>query len=220
MTPTPFEHIELKIMEAGFDRVDNSWNRFITFFPYYRIYYVVSGRAVIYLQDHLLTLNRGSCILSPPFPYSTRTATKFWGIIGYTSTSTLPRRATSPSTTPRARRKPRPSSAKFSATSCGTWPTTRRAAPRRRHRQRGVNQISPLLFPAGYDIRRTRGRALYPRAAVHRRQLQYPHFQRRPGQNHVPLPHLLFQPVHQAVRHHPAAVHPAKAHQFRSDYAL
>ena len=55
MTPTPFEHIELKIMEAGFDRVDNSWNRFISFFPYYRIYYVVSGRAVIYLQDHLLT---------------------------------------------------------------------------------------------------------------------------------------------------------------------
>lgn len=32
MPTAPFEHIELKIMEAGFDRVDNSWNRFITFF--------------------------------------------------------------------------------------------------------------------------------------------------------------------------------------------
>lgn len=68
MTPTPFEHIELKIMEAGFDRVDNSWNRFITFFPYYRIYYVVSGRAVIYLQDHLLTLKPGKLYFIPSFP--------------------------------------------------------------------------------------------------------------------------------------------------------
>ena len=67
MTPTPFEHIELKIMEAGFDRVDNSWNRFITFFPYYRIYYVVSGRAVIYLQDHLLTLKPGKLYFIPSF---------------------------------------------------------------------------------------------------------------------------------------------------------
>ena len=67
MTPTPFEHIELKIMEAGFDRVDNSWNCFITFFPYYRIYYVVSGRAVIYLQDHLLTLKPGKLYFIPSF---------------------------------------------------------------------------------------------------------------------------------------------------------
>ena len=67
MTPIPFEHIELKIMEAGFDRVDNSWNRFITLFPYYRIYYVVSGKAVIYLQDYQLNLKPGKLYFIPSF---------------------------------------------------------------------------------------------------------------------------------------------------------
>ena len=67
MTPIPFEHIELKIMEAGFDRVDNSWNRFIKLFPYYRIYYIVSGKAVIYLQDYQLNLKPGKLYFIPSF---------------------------------------------------------------------------------------------------------------------------------------------------------
>jgi len=67
MPTAPFEHIELKIMEAGFDRVDNSWNRFITFFPYYRIYYVVSGQAVIYLQNQQLNLKPGKLYFIPSF---------------------------------------------------------------------------------------------------------------------------------------------------------
>lgn len=67
MPTAPFEHIELKIMEAGFDRVDNSWNRFITFFLYYRIYYVVSGQAVIYLQNQQLNLKPGKLYFIPSF---------------------------------------------------------------------------------------------------------------------------------------------------------
>lgn len=34
----PFERFDLNIMEAGYDSVDSSWHRFVTFFPYYRIY--------------------------------------------------------------------------------------------------------------------------------------------------------------------------------------
>lgn len=67
MNPIPFEHIEMKIMEAGFDRVDNEWNRFITQFPYYRIYYVVSGKAVVYLQDYQLHLRPGKLYFIPSF---------------------------------------------------------------------------------------------------------------------------------------------------------
>lgn len=63
--PTPFDHIELKIIEAGFDAVDSNWHRFITFFPYYRIYYVVSGHAVIYLQDQQLELSPGKMYFIP-----------------------------------------------------------------------------------------------------------------------------------------------------------
>ncbi len=63
----PFEHFELKIMEAGFDSVDSSWNRFITFFPYYRIYYVVSGHAVIYLDNAQVELKPGKMYFIPPF---------------------------------------------------------------------------------------------------------------------------------------------------------
>lgn len=65
--PTPFDHVSLKIMEAGFDAVDSNWHRFITFFPYYRIYYIVSGHAVIYLQDQQLELSPGKMYFIPSF---------------------------------------------------------------------------------------------------------------------------------------------------------
>ncbi len=65
--PTPFDHVELKIMEAGFDQVDSSWHRFIAFFPYYRIYSIVSGHAVIYLQDQTLELVPGKMYFIPSF---------------------------------------------------------------------------------------------------------------------------------------------------------
>ena len=65
--PTPFDNVKLKIMEAGFDKVDSSWHRFIAFFPYYRIYYIVSGHAVIYLQDQQLELCPGKMYFIPSF---------------------------------------------------------------------------------------------------------------------------------------------------------
>lgn len=64
---TPFERMEIRIMEAGRDRVDSSWHRFVTFFPYYRMYYIVSGHAVIYLQDKVLELKPGKMYYIPAF---------------------------------------------------------------------------------------------------------------------------------------------------------
>ena len=64
---TPFERMEIRIMEAGRDRVDSSWHRFVTFFPYYRMYYIVSGHAVIYLQDKVLALKPGKMYYIPAF---------------------------------------------------------------------------------------------------------------------------------------------------------
>ena len=63
----PFERFELKIMEAGHDQVDSSWHRFVTFFPYYRLYYIVSGHAVIYLQEQMLELKPGHMYYVPAF---------------------------------------------------------------------------------------------------------------------------------------------------------
>ena len=63
----PFERFELKIMEAGHDQVDSSWHRFVTFFPYYRMYYIVSGHAVIYLQEQMLELKPGHMYYVPAF---------------------------------------------------------------------------------------------------------------------------------------------------------
>ncbi|MFQ7077553.1 MAG: AraC family ligand binding domain-containing protein [Christensenellaceae bacterium] len=63
----PFERFDLNIMEAGYDSVDSSWHRFVTFFPYYRIYYIVSGHALIYLQDEVLELFPGKMYFIPAF---------------------------------------------------------------------------------------------------------------------------------------------------------
>lgn len=65
--PMPFDHVELKIMEAGYDAVDSSWHRFIAFFPYYRIYYIVSGHAIIYLKDKKIELKPGKMYFIPSF---------------------------------------------------------------------------------------------------------------------------------------------------------
>ena len=63
----PFEHTELKIMESGHDRVDSAWHRFVTFFPYYRMYCVVGGHALVYLQDKVLELVPGHIYYIPAF---------------------------------------------------------------------------------------------------------------------------------------------------------
>lgn len=64
----PFEGIKPKIMEAGCDSVDSSWHRFVAFFPYYRIYYIVSGHAVIFLEnDKKLELVPGNLYFIPAF---------------------------------------------------------------------------------------------------------------------------------------------------------
>ena len=64
----PFEGIKTKIMEAGCDCVDSSWHRFVAFFPYYRIYYIVSGHAIIFLENNKkLELVTGNLYFIPAF---------------------------------------------------------------------------------------------------------------------------------------------------------
>ena len=64
----PFESIKPKILEAGCDSVDSSWHRFVAFFPYYRIYYIVSGHAVIFLENNkMLELVPGNLYFIPAF---------------------------------------------------------------------------------------------------------------------------------------------------------
>ena len=64
----PFEGIKTKIMEAGCDCVDSSWHRFVAFFPYYRIYYIVSGHAIIFLENNKkLELVPGNLYFIPAF---------------------------------------------------------------------------------------------------------------------------------------------------------
>ncbi len=52
----PFSHVHLEITEASFAMVDNSWAQFALFFPYYRLYYVESGVAKIFMRDRTLEL--------------------------------------------------------------------------------------------------------------------------------------------------------------------
>lgn len=63
----PFERFDLIITEAGHNCVDSSWRRLATIFPYYRMYYIVSGHALLYLQDKVLDLKPGKLYFIPSF---------------------------------------------------------------------------------------------------------------------------------------------------------
>lgn len=65
--PNPFERSELKIMESGFAEVGSWWSQGVALFPYYRMYYVVRGHAMVYLQDKVLEFSPGNLYFIPAF---------------------------------------------------------------------------------------------------------------------------------------------------------
>ncbi len=52
----PFLTSNLEITEASLARVDSAWAQFAPFYPYYRMYYIVEGKATIFMQDKKLEL--------------------------------------------------------------------------------------------------------------------------------------------------------------------
>lgn len=63
----PFLKSELNITEADYTVVESSWEKRVTYFPYYRIYYVKSGSATIYLNNVPYDLKPGYLYLIPAF---------------------------------------------------------------------------------------------------------------------------------------------------------
>ncbi len=52
----PFLTSQLRITEADLTEVDLSWSHMATYFPYYRMYYIVDGHAKIFMHDKTLEL--------------------------------------------------------------------------------------------------------------------------------------------------------------------
>lgn len=63
----PFAQTTIKIEEANISKVDKSWNQFVAFFPYYRLYYILSGHAKLVLQNGELDLHPGKIYFIPAF---------------------------------------------------------------------------------------------------------------------------------------------------------
>lgn len=63
----PFAQTTIRTTEAGHDKVDKSWHKFVTFFPYYRMYFVHSGQARLLLQNTELLLTPGYIYFVPAF---------------------------------------------------------------------------------------------------------------------------------------------------------
>ena len=65
--PNPFMQTAVKIEEADVSKVDRSWNQFVAFFPYYRLYYILSGHARMFLQNGEIDLHPGNIYFIPAF---------------------------------------------------------------------------------------------------------------------------------------------------------
>lgn len=63
----PFLKSDLRITEAGETEVGPTWNHCATFFPYFRLYYVKSGEAKIFMHDEALELRPGSIYFIPAY---------------------------------------------------------------------------------------------------------------------------------------------------------
>lgn len=63
----PFAQTTIKIEEANISKVGKSWNQFVTFFPYYRLYYILDGHARMVLQNGELDLRPGKIYFIPAF---------------------------------------------------------------------------------------------------------------------------------------------------------
>lgn len=58
---------QTEVTEAGRAVVNSTWNEFVGFFPYYRIYYILDGEADIILSDKSMRLKKGNVYFIPAF---------------------------------------------------------------------------------------------------------------------------------------------------------
>ncbi len=58
---------QTEITETGRAVVNFTWNEFVGFFPYYRVYYIVDGEADIILSDKSMRLKKGNIYFIPAF---------------------------------------------------------------------------------------------------------------------------------------------------------
>ncbi len=56
-----------RFVEAGYAEVDTTWHKFVAYFPYYRMYFISGGEALLRLKDRDLVLKEGNMYLVPPF---------------------------------------------------------------------------------------------------------------------------------------------------------
>ena len=58
---------QTEITETGRAVVNFTWNEFVGFFPYYRVYYIADGEADIILSDKSMRLKKGNIYFIPAF---------------------------------------------------------------------------------------------------------------------------------------------------------
>ena len=58
---------QTEITETGRAVVNSTWNEFVGFFPYYRVYYIADGEADIILSDKSMRLKKGNIYFIPAF---------------------------------------------------------------------------------------------------------------------------------------------------------
>ena len=58
---------EITVAEAGHAVVNDDWKSFINFFPYYRIYHIVSGEADVILTNGSMRIKSGNIYFVPAF---------------------------------------------------------------------------------------------------------------------------------------------------------
>lgn len=63
-------NLKFNFINAEHAQIDGAWSRFATIFPYSRLYYVVSGHAIVYLKNKTIELNAGKIYYIPPYSIS------------------------------------------------------------------------------------------------------------------------------------------------------
>ena len=66
----------LQLVESGYAEVNDEWYKFVAIFPYYRLYLVTGGKAVMYLKDSEMELEGGYLYLIPSFQVVTSKCTE------------------------------------------------------------------------------------------------------------------------------------------------
>lgn len=217
----PFERFQLKIMEAGHDQVDSSWHRFVTFFPYYRMYYIVSGHAVIYLQDQMLELKPGHMYYVPAFSlfdaHCDQILDHYW--IHFNFDATAEKYLTI--CPPRYEATPRPSDEAIFrlGTELARLPAEEKHLPD----VVAAESLSKYLFsrflPDEEELESSDAVRFIPVLQYIDENFSKNH-QRRPERHRLPDPKLLFQSVHPSVRRVPAKIYSAKTPESRSRHAV